>query len=257
VRFPIKSEIALIALEIQRTLENIDICSRNRNINTTGNIVLWANMSEAQQRRGQFRDRIVLVCDAEGRTVSCVGQVLRDAFETNLWCAIGIQIDSRALATQHASSKRRKRAAERVACCNNFVIRVLLLCSRYGSEHVFLCFEPRGPEAVACGARGADGGGERGEDEVCDPVADAAGAAEGEDDEFVGSVGGDEAGYIRGDAVFKFGQGVGGGGFDERAVSLGAGDLCVGRVVVGRAVGGGGVLAEELELGEEVGGYGW
>jgi hypothetical protein len=38
---------------------------------------------------------------------------------------------------------------------------------------------------------------------------------------------------------------------------LRAGDLGVGRVVVAEAVGGGGVLGEELELVEDGGGYGY
>jgi hypothetical protein len=101
---------------------------------------------------------------------------------------------------------------------------------------------------------GADRGGECGEDEVGDPVADAARATEGEDDEFVGGIGGDEAGYIGGEAVFEFGQGVGVGGFDERAVPLRARKFGVGGVIVRQAVSGGRVLAEEFELRQEVGG---
>jgi hypothetical protein len=141
-----------------------------------------------------------------------------------------------------------------VACCDEFVIRVLGARGGDGGEDGFLCFEPRAPEAVGCEARGADGCRERGEHEVGDPVAYGAGAAEGEHDELVGGVGGDEAGYVGDEAVFEFRDGVCGCGFDEWAVALRAGDLGVGGVVVGRAVRGGGVLGEELEVGENVGG---
>jgi hypothetical protein len=55
---------------------------------------------------------------------------------------------------------------------------------------------PGGPEAVVCGAAGADVGGGGVEVEVCEPGVDGGAAAEGNDDEVVGVVEGDEAGYV-------------------------------------------------------------
>lgn len=60
-----------------------------------------------------------------------------------------------------------------------------------------------------------------------------------------------------GGSLLELGQGGGVGCFYAGAVALWAGDFGVGAVVVAHAVGGGRVLAEELELVEGVGGYGW
>jgi hypothetical protein len=49
---------------------------------------------------------------------------------------------------------------------------------------------------VVCGAAGADVGGGGVEVEVCEPGVDGGAAAEGNDDEVVGVVEGDEAGYV-------------------------------------------------------------
>jgi hypothetical protein len=54
-------------------------------------------------------------------------------------------------------------------------------------------------------------------------------------------------------SLLELGQGGRVGCFYAGAVSFRAGDLCVGAVVVAHTVGGGGVLAEELELVEGVG----
>jgi hypothetical protein len=83
-----------------------------------------------------------------------------------------------------------------VACGDDFVVGVLDLRCLDGGEHVCLSFEPRLPEPDRATACGADGGGRDGEVEVGEPVADAAGAAEGEDDELVGSISGDETCHI-------------------------------------------------------------
>lgn len=257
MRINIDSEIPLVALEIQRALQHIHIRRRNRHIHTAGNIVLWADVSEAEQRRRQLGHGVVLVRDAERRAHGRVGKVLGDALEPDFWRAVGVQVDGGALAAQHGGGEGRECAAEGVPGSHDFVVWVLGLRGGDGGEHIGLRFEPAGPEALACETGGADGGGDGREDEVGDPVAYAARAAETEHDKLVGGVGGDEAGYVGGDAVFEFGEGVGGGGFDEWAVSLGAGEFGVGRVVVGQAVRCGGVLAEELELGEDVVGDSW
>lgn len=116
--------------------------------------------------------------------------------------------------------------------------------------------EPAAPEARAGRARRAYRRGHDGKHEIRDPVADAAGTPEGQHDELVCVVCRDEAGDVGFDAVFEFGEGVGAGGLDAWAVSLRAGHFCVWGVVVAETVGGGGVLGEEFELGEEGGGYG-
>lgn len=188
------------------------------------------------------------VRSAHGR----VRQVLANTLKTDFRLPECVQIYVCALTSEHAGSKRSECAAERVARYNDFVVGVLCLGTLDSGEDVLLCFEPTAPETLTGNAVGADGGGDCGEREVGDPVADAAGAAEGKHDDLVGGVGGDEAGYIGGDAVFEFGQRVGVGGFDERAVALGAGDFCVGGVVVGEAVGGCRILAVELDLGEDI-----
>jgi hypothetical protein len=109
---------------------------------------------------------------------------------------------------------------------------------------------------MAC-TGGTDGRWAGGEVDIGDPVAHTPAAAETQHDEFVRGVGGDEAGYICCEAVFKLGQGVCVCCFDASAVSLRTGDFGVGRVVVAEAVGGGRVLGEELELVEDGGGYGY
>ena len=130
---------------------------------------------------------------------------------------------------------------------------------REGGEDPAARLLPGGVEAREDGAGGAEvrgrGGGEVG---VGEEVADAFGAAEGEDGELPGGVGGQVAGHVGEEGVLEFVEGGGGVGFDERAV--GGGLAVVGRagqflpavavVGVGGAVGRGGELLEELEVGE-------
>jgi hypothetical protein len=236
MRINIDSKIPLVALEIQRALKHIDVCGRNRHIHSTRDIILGADVPEAQQRGRQLRDRVVLVRDTERCAHGGVAQVLRNALEPDFRRAVGVQIDGCALAAQHGGGEGRECATKGVACSYDLVVWVLGFCGSDSGEHVGLRFEPAGPEALACEAGWADGCGDGREDEVGDPVADAARTAETQHDELVGGVGSDEASYVCSNAVFKLGQSVGGCGFDERAVSLGAREFGVGRVVVGQAV---------------------
>lgn len=228
MRSNIHAEIPLVTLEIESAGEHIHIRGGNRHIHAAGDIVLRADVSETEQGGGQLGHGVVLVSDAEGRAHVGVAEVLGDALEADFRRAVCVQVDGRALAAQHGGGEGCECAAQRVARCYDFEVGVLGLRGRYGGEHVGLRLKPAGPEALAGHAGGADARGDGREDEVGDPVADAARAAETEHDELVGGVGGDEAGYVGCDAVFEFGEGVGGGGFDEGAVSLGAGEFGVG-----------------------------
>lgn len=162
-------------------------------------------------------------------------------------------------------------------------IRILGFSKRKSSLHALFRFHPTVPETDASGAVEADIRGDDGENQVGDPVADGNRAAEGNDDELVGCVCGDETGNIgcdgaewrwrldwdsgystcawKGgwggigwqDSLLKLGERVCLRGLDPGAVSLRAKNLGVGAVVVVEAVCSSAILGEELQLIEDSG----
>ena len=85
-----------------------------------------------------------------------------------------------------------------MACGNEFVSWVGGLVVLDCAEYVVPRIDPGLPEAVVCGAAGAEIGGGELEVEVCEPIFNGGGAAEGDDEEVVCVVGGDEASYVCG-----------------------------------------------------------
>lgn len=221
MRVDVHPKVTLIALEVERPRQHINIVLRRHNTVAARDIVLRADMSVAQKRRRKFRHGIRLVRYAERLAVGSRSQVLRDARETDLGRAISIQIDGEAVFAQYGRCKGCKGAAERVAGGDDLVVWVLGASLGHGREHAGLCFEPGAPEASRAGTSGADCGGDDGEGKVGDPVADGARAAKRDDDEFVGAVGCYEAGDVGANRVFKLSECVGVCGLDSGTIALG------------------------------------
>lgn len=106
------------------------------------------------------------------------------------------QISLDSFASKDTGSKSCQSSAQRVASDNDLVAGICSTCFVYCVQNASLGLEPGAPETCCSIAVTANGGWCVGEVEVGDPVPDGARAAEGNYDELVRCVCGDEAGCI-------------------------------------------------------------
>lgn len=99
MRIDIDSEVALVTPEVQRAGQHLHIASSGLGVIPTSDVVLGRGVAVAQQRRGQLRHGVVLVRNAVVLALACAGDVVCEALQPNLWSAIGVQINSGALAS--------------------------------------------------------------------------------------------------------------------------------------------------------------
>lgn len=133
--------------------------------------------------------------DAE--VAALVRDVLADLARADARLAEAVQLDRVPVVAQLGGGEDGDGAAEAVADRDDLVGRVGVGGLLDGVEHAVAGLGPGGVEAAEGVAAVADvGRGHDGEVEVGQVVADGAGAAEGDDDEVVGAVGGDEAGDV-------------------------------------------------------------
>ena len=190
-------QLARVPRKIDPPLHHLDILLGDRDIIPRADVILRAQMPEAQQQRRQPRNRIIEMRDAVIPALVLIGDVVADLPTANARLAVRVQFDIAPGIAELGGGDGGDGAAEGVARDDELSCRVGVGGRFHGGEDACAGFEPAAVEARADAAGGADvGGGDGGEFGVGDEIADGGGAAEGEDDEGAGGVRGDVAGYV-------------------------------------------------------------
>lgn len=193
--------ITRIPQQVDRSLIPRDIRQRRRHAVGRTDVVLRTDMHEPQRHGGQPRYRILLVRHAIDVAQALVRDETRRRRPADPGSSIGIQVRWRAALFYLRRGEIGDRAAETVAHDHDFRSRVRGGGGFEGGEDAGARFEPGGPEAEGDFAACAEVGGDGGEFDVGDEVADGFGAAEGEDGEVVGFVDCDVACYVCGEGA--------------------------------------------------------
>src|SRR5690242_16042503 len=99
MRIDVNTEVALVALEVQRASQDVHVASARLRIVSTSDVVLRGGVAVAKQRWGQLRHRVVLVGYAVVLALACAGDVVSEALQSDLRRAVSVQIDCGALTT--------------------------------------------------------------------------------------------------------------------------------------------------------------
>lgn len=196
MRIEVDLQIPSVPTPIHTPLQGaLNTVQRHRLIIPDSNIILRTDMHESQQNWRQLRHRIRLMRDT--KIAALIRNVAANLAAPNARLAECVELDVIAVVAELRGGEDGDGTAETMADGNNLVGRVGVSGGFDGGKDALSGLGPGGVEASEGMAAGADVGrvDER-EAEVREVVADGAGAAEGDDDEVIGAVGGDEAGNV-------------------------------------------------------------
>lgn len=221
VRVDVRDQRPRVPGQIDAAAVHADVRRRHRRVVPARDVVLRADVHEAQRHRRQPRDRVVEVRDAVV-AAGLVGDVAADPGAADARGAVGVlpavlavpdwvAVGSRAqqasyqsnVEVPHVPQLRGREVRDGAAqAVSGYCDRVGWVGGRgalHGGQDARSRFLPRAVETRSCRAAGADVAGVGdGEVEVREPVADGFAAAEGDDDDVVRRVCCDVARDIRG-----------------------------------------------------------